>query len=73
MDARHRPPARVIGAVAFAVVVAVSYDFTALFTALILSLVMALSARLNLGGGCATACGAGDLSAAAVGGAALVV
>jgi cobalt/nickel transport system permease protein len=43
------PRRRVIGAVAFAVVVAVSYDFTALFTALILSLVMALSARLNPG------------------------
>ena len=41
------PRLRVIGAAAFAVVVAVSYDFTALFIALILSLCMALSARLD--------------------------
>ncbi len=40
------PRLRVIGAAAFAVVVAVSYDFTALLIALILSLFMALSARL---------------------------
>jgi cobalt/nickel transport system permease protein len=41
------PRLRVIGAVAFAVVVAVSYDFTVLLVALILSLFMALSARLD--------------------------
>ncbi|WP_372679885.1 cobalt ECF transporter T component CbiQ [Desulfosarcina sp.] len=40
------PRLRVVGAAAFAVVVAVSYDFTALFFALILSFCMALSARL---------------------------
>jgi len=42
------PRLRVIGATAFAVVVAVSYNFTALLIALILSLIMALSARLDL-------------------------
>ena len=42
------PRLRVVGAGAFAVVVAVSYDFTVLFTALLLSLFMALSARLNI-------------------------
>lgn len=42
------PRLRVAGAGAFAVVVAVSYDFTVLFTALLLSLFMALSARLNI-------------------------
>ena len=42
------PRLRVIGAAAFAVVVAVSYDFTALFIALILSLCMVLSARLDI-------------------------
>ena len=41
------PRLRVIGAVLFAVVVAVSYDFTALFIALSLSLFMALSAQLG--------------------------
>jgi cobalt/nickel transport system permease protein len=41
------PRLRVTGAVAFAVVVAVSYDFKALLIALTLSLFMALSARLN--------------------------
>jgi cobalt/nickel transport system permease protein len=41
------PRLRVIGAVAFAAVVAVSYDFTALFTALVLSMFLALSARLE--------------------------
>ncbi len=41
------PRLRVTGAVAFAVVVAVSYDFTALLIALILSLFMAMSARLD--------------------------
>ncbi len=40
------PRLRVVGAVTFAMVVAVSYDFTVLFTALILSLCMVLSARL---------------------------
>ena len=42
------PRLRVIGAAAFAVVVAVSYDFTALFIGLILSLCMVLSARLDI-------------------------
>jgi cobalt/nickel transport system permease protein len=42
------PRLRVIGATAFAVVVAVSYNFTALLIALTLSLIMALSARLDL-------------------------
>ena len=42
------PRLRVTGAVAFAVVVAVSYDFTALFIGLILSLCMVLSARLDI-------------------------
>jgi len=41
------PRLRVLGAVAFAVVVAVSYEFSALFTALGLSLIMALLARLD--------------------------
>jgi cobalt/nickel transport system permease protein len=41
------PRLRVIGAAAFAAVVAVTYDFTALFIALILSLFMVLSARLD--------------------------
>ena len=41
------PRLRVIGAAAFAVVVAVSYDFTALLIALILSLFMAFSAKLD--------------------------
>ena len=41
------PRLRVIGAAAFAVVVAVSYDFSALLTALIISLLLALSARLS--------------------------
>ena len=41
------PRLRVIAAAAFAVVVAISYDFTALLIALILSLAMALSARLD--------------------------
>jgi len=41
------PRLRVTGAAAFAVVVAVSYDFAALSIALILSLFMALSARLR--------------------------
>ena len=41
------PRLRVTGAASFAVVVAVSYDFTALFAALVLSLFMALSARLD--------------------------
>lgn len=40
------PRLRVIGAVVFAAVVAVSYEFAVLFAALILSLSMALSARL---------------------------
>ena len=42
------PRLRVIGAAAFTVVVAVSYDFTALFIGLILSLCMVLSARLDI-------------------------
>lgn len=42
------PRLRVIGAAAFAVVVAISYDFTALFIGLILSLCMVLSARLDI-------------------------
>ena len=42
------PRLRVIGAAAFAVVVAVSYDFTALFIGLIISLCMVLSARLDI-------------------------
>ena len=41
------PRRRVIGAVAFAAVVAVCYDFSTLLTALVLSLFMALSARLD--------------------------
>ena len=41
------PRLRVIGAAAFAVVVAVSYDFKALFTALMLSLFAVFSARLD--------------------------
>ena len=41
------PRLRVLGAAAFAVVVAVSYEFPALFTALGLSLIMALLARLD--------------------------
>jgi cobalt/nickel transport system permease protein len=41
------PRLRVIAAAVFAVVVAISYDFTALLIALILSLAMALSARLD--------------------------
>jgi cobalt/nickel transport system permease protein len=41
------PRLRVIGAAVFAVVVAVSYDFTTLLIALILSLLMALTARLG--------------------------
>ena len=42
------PRLRMIGAAAFAVVVAVSYDFTALFIGLIISLCMVLSARLDI-------------------------
>ena len=42
------PRLRVIGAAAFTVVVAVSYDFTALLIGLILSLCMVLSARLDI-------------------------
>lgn len=41
------PRLRVIGATAFAVVVAVSYDFKTLFASLMLSLVLALLARLD--------------------------
>jgi len=43
------PRLRVVGATAFAVVVAVAYDFRTLSAALILSLVMVVSARLDLG------------------------
>jgi cobalt/nickel transport system permease protein len=41
------PRRRVLGAGAFAAVVAVCYDFSTLLTALVLSLLMALSARLD--------------------------
>ena len=46
----HRidPRLRLVGAVALAVVVAVSYDFTTLITALALSLLLALMAQLDL-------------------------
>jgi hypothetical protein len=67
------PRRRVIGAVAFAVVVAVSYDFTALFTALILSLAHGAVGPVESRGGRAPPGGAIALSTAALGGAPLVV
>lgn len=42
------PRLRVIGAAAYAFVVAISYDFATLYTALILSVFMAFTARLNV-------------------------
>lgn len=42
------PRLRIVGATVFAVVVAISYDFSALLAALFLSLLMVLSSRLNL-------------------------
>ena len=67
------PRRRVIGAVAFAAVVAVCYDFKALFIALVLSLLMALSARLDWRAVGRSLLAPVYFSVAAVGGASLVL